>query len=153
MVGEEVRWNDPQAPKPFILDMVKVKLTDLGISGVEQVKLVDDTVYFLGHRGKENVLYYIHVYYFFNSQLRTAQEVTLASPLPLRDQPPANTNILINHPRGSSSQHSTDYILYSSASPVSLTLKSQQNLYDIANYANPIEVFSLASSMFPILVW
>jgi hypothetical protein len=36
-----VRWNDPTAPRPFIAEMVKVKLTDLDLTSIDQVSLVD----------------------------------------------------------------------------------------------------------------
>lgn len=28
---------------------------------------MDETIYFIGHKNKEKILYFIHAYYFFNS--------------------------------------------------------------------------------------
>ena len=135
IVGEEVRWNDPTVPKPFIIDMVKIKLTDLDLGSIDEVCLVDESIYFMGHRGKESSLYCVHTYFFFNSsiKLNLLNESAMASPVPLRDQPPPNSHVIVSHPRSMSSLQSPDF-LYLSANSRQLSLKSQQVIYEIANY-------------------
>jgi hypothetical protein len=65
-VGDEVRWNDPT--RNYILDIVQIKLVESELSKIEKIHLIDETIYFLGHRGKESTLYFIHVYYFFSTK-------------------------------------------------------------------------------------
>lgn len=64
-VSEEVRWNEPA--KNHVLDMVKLKLVSLEINKIEQLQIMDETIYFMGTKCKEKALYFIHIYYFFNT--------------------------------------------------------------------------------------
>jgi hypothetical protein len=63
LVSDDVRWNEPS--KDHVLDLVKIKLVDLEINKIEQIQIIDETIYFIGHKGKEKTLYYVHVRYFF----------------------------------------------------------------------------------------
>ncbi len=153
-MGEDVRWNDPTAQRPFIAEIVKVKLSDLDLTSISQVSLADETIYFVGHRGKESTLYFMHVYYFFSTQNKpnSMPDSALASPVPHRDQPPPKSRVIVAHPRPSTVLQQPDF-LYIRSSPYSLTLKTQQNHYDIANYSSPIELVTHPLSLFPVVVW
>lgn len=65
MVSEEMRWSEPA--KNHVLDMVKIKLVNLEINKIEQLQIMEDTIYFVGHKTKEKALYSIHIGTFFNS--------------------------------------------------------------------------------------
>ena len=70
IVGEEVRWNDPSISKPFICDIVKIRLSDLNLGNIDQICLVEENIYFMGYRGKESNLYTMNTQYFFNNKIQ-----------------------------------------------------------------------------------
>ena len=52
-----------------IAEIIKIKLTELDICKMDQFSLGDDSIYFVGYRGKEPTVYLIDIFYFFHSQL------------------------------------------------------------------------------------
>lgn len=93
------------------------------------MQIMDETIYFMGTKCKEKALYFIHVYYFFNT-LETSQAVTA---VPTKDQPPMNSKVIVFHPhlRGNMNRD-PDFLYYSKGNNV--TLKTQQSTYDVGTY-------------------
>ena len=92
--------------------MIKIRLTDLDINAIDQVCLVDETVYFTGHKGKDCNLYFMHVSCFFNNIAKSnnATETVLAPQVPQRDQPPLKCKVIISHPRSSTNMQTPDFL-------------------------------------------
>lgn len=78
--------------------MVKIKLVTLEINNVVQVQTMDDTIYFIGHRNREKILFSIHINTFFQSL-----DSPIVNALPTNNQPPTNAKVLVfhSHQRGS----------------------------------------------------
>lgn len=47
--------------------MMKIKLVGLDINKIEQIQLLDEAFYFVGHRNKEKILFSGIISSFFNS--------------------------------------------------------------------------------------
>jgi hypothetical protein len=80
----------------------------------------------------------MHVYYFFSSNSKTngpQDSAALATPVPHRDQPPPKARVIVAKP--ATTLQNPDF-LYLRTAPYSLSLKTQQNIYEIATYTSPI---------------